>query len=519
VYGSPFGIDGWGDYHQFSAMSTFIPLRSALDRCEGCGRTMDDEWMNSYNAPHRAVSNSIGSHGKTAPQWLMDSADASFGGCHRGFYPREQWNACVFDGIDSNSYVRSESWAKIDYDWGSGGPQGRSDNYSVEARSSVCFSAGKYRFHTLSDDGVRLDVNGSRVIDNWTDHGTSQNDSAPISLNGCVPLSASFYERGGGSVFKVWWEAVPECNRALFPSGSWNACVFDGTNSDSYVGTQSWSSIDYDWGSGGPLGRSDNFSVEARGTFCFAAGDYRFHTLSDDGFQLDLNGWRMIDNWTHHGATQNDGGALHLDGCMQLYARFFEGGGNAVFKVWWESVPSTTRPFSASDSRATTQTGDWDPYNYKAECAPGERVKGLSAFTSGNHAAHAVRCTPGLATTYPQGSCRTVRFASGDNLPASPTIGNWDSGYYKGECAADEYVAGVSQSTALALDAILCCRGAVTHASCSPLIFNAADAREVITSDWDPYYYKGECGHVRYVAGVSRNVSNGAAHAILCCTP
>src|SRR5262249_15064492 len=103
--------------------------------------------------------------------------------------------------------------------------------------------------------------------------------------------------------------------------------------------------------------------------------------------------------------------------------------------------------------------------------------------------------------------------------------GDWDPYYYKGECAAGEYVAGISQSTSLQIQSILCCPGQVTHANCAAKVFELQDGMEDHSvGDWDPGYYKGSCGTTngfpRYVAGVSRDTSNtGYPHAILCCSP
>ncbi len=146
------------------------------------------------------------------------------GGCNTGSYPSGSWNACIYDGINFNTYAASQSWANVDFDWGTGGPAGRSDNFSVVARTTQCFSAGSYQFHTLSDDGVRLYLGSTAIINNWTDHAPTQNDSATLTLNGCYQLRGEFYEKGGGATFKVWSNAV---------SGGSCACIY-GSGIDNY---------------------------------------------------------------------------------------------------------------------------------------------------------------------------------------------------------------------------------------------------------------------------------------------
>jgi hypothetical protein len=117
-----------------------------------------------------------------------------------------------------------------------------------------------------------------------------------------------------------------------------------------------------------------------------------------------------------------------------------------------------------------------------------------------------------------------VNFSGADNGNTS----DWDSGYYKGECGANEFVAGISQTPSGAVNNLLCCPGQVTKQNCASVVFFTADNREQEnppSGDWDEGHFKGECGPGRYVAGVSRGVNAlspivaGAVHALYCCAP
>ena len=79
------------------------------------------------------------------------------------------WNNTTLSG--DAALVRCES--AVDYDWGNGSPADEvgSDGFSVRWTSTQTLAAGGYHFETLSDDGIRLYVDGNLVIDNWTDHG------------------------------------------------------------------------------------------------------------------------------------------------------------------------------------------------------------------------------------------------------------------------------------------------------------------------------------------------------------
>jgi hypothetical protein len=186
------------------------------------------------------------------------------------------------------------------------------------------------------------------------------------------------------------------------------------------------------------------------------------------------------------------------------------------------SYPHDTLAFDSTDSRlaAPLDNPNWQGSSHRAECAWRGAVTGLSVNPS-THIAHAAFCTDASDfSTYSHQSCHVVDFSAGDNR-RSTRSGDWDRGFPKGECADNEYVAGVSQRNGGLIDSILCCAGAVTHSSCTPHYYWKGGSREdTSTGDWDYGQNKSDCGPGRYVAGVARNIrsgQNGGADAILCC--
>jgi hypothetical protein len=191
----------------------------------------------------------------------------------------------------------------------------------------------------------------------------------------------------------------------------------------------------------------------------------------------------------------------------------------ALYALYLASPPGhASLYFEYSDARRTSSTGDWSFGNYKAECASGEPLTGLSLNPASRRTRIALCRTSG-DPRYPHDGCYVRDFSTGDNRGTSAT-GDWDVGYYKGECGTNEFVAGVAQSASHRIISVLCCPGTVTHTSCSARVFEGQDSRESsATGDWDTYNWKGECGPDRYVGGLSRNPSSGAPHALLCCSP
>lgn len=158
--------------------------------------------------------------------------------------------------------------------------------------------------------------------------------------------------------------------------------------------------------------------------------------------------------------------------------------------------------FEYGDARRTISTGDWAPSSYKAECASGEPLTGLSLNPSSRNTRVAL-CRIGNDSRYPHNGCYARYFSTADSRGTTAT-GDWDPGYYKGECGLNEFVAGVAQSTAHEISAVLCCPGNVAHTSCVARVFDGQDSRESSASgDWDADNWKGECGPGRYAGGLS----------------
>lgn len=107
----------------------------------------------------------------------------------------------------------------VDFNWGTGSPDPRvtSDNFSVRWTGRVKTRvAGSYTFSVQSDDGVRLWLNGQLVINNWTDHGTTEN-SVTVSLGAAasVDVRMEYYERTGGAVARLLWTTPGQAKQVI----------------------------------------------------------------------------------------------------------------------------------------------------------------------------------------------------------------------------------------------------------------------------------------------------------------
>ena len=251
-----------------------------------------------------------------------------------GTYP--DWKGEYFNNRDlSGSPTFTRNDVAIHFDWGTGSPGAglAADNFSVRWTRTLYFSAGNYRFTTTTDDGVRLWVDSHIIIDKWY-------DQPPTSHSGDIYLAAGnhtvvmeYYEHSGGAVARLSW-GPPE------PAGPWRGDYFNNPwLSGAPLFTRYHDRLEFNWGWGGPGGGlpNDNFSVRwSRSAHFSATGRYTFYARTDDGVRLWVDGHLVIDYWHDQSATTRSGSIYLYQGTHQVVVEYYEHGGLAEAKVWWE---------------------------------------------------------------------------------------------------------------------------------------------------------------------------------------
>lgn len=99
-------------------------------------------------------------------------------------------------------------------------------------------------------------------------------------------------------------------------------------------------SINFDWSGGGPgtgVG-NDQFSVIWTRTAYFQAGTYRFYATVDDGIRVYIDGHLIIDSWREQPATSYFGDIYLGEGNHSLRVEYYEEGGAASVRVWWNRL-------------------------------------------------------------------------------------------------------------------------------------------------------------------------------------
>lgn len=121
------------------------------------------------------------------------------------------WKGEYFSTRDlSGNPVLVRNDGSIDFDWEDESPVTTLDenNYSVRWTRTVNFEAGTYRLMAQADDGIRVYLDGERVINEWHDSSGDPIYQVERQLSGKVKVKVEYYERSGNARVHVWWEKL-----------------------------------------------------------------------------------------------------------------------------------------------------------------------------------------------------------------------------------------------------------------------------------------------------------------------
>jgi PA14 domain/Bacterial Ig domain len=116
-----------------------------------------------------------------------------------------------FDNADFTNLVLVRADAAIDFAWGGGSPDARVGVEGFAVRWSGRIRpryTETYNFATVTDDGVRLWVNGQLLIDQWVDQ-SSIRHAAMLSLvaDQEYEVVMEYFENGGDAVARLFWSS------------------------------------------------------------------------------------------------------------------------------------------------------------------------------------------------------------------------------------------------------------------------------------------------------------------------
>jgi glucose/arabinose dehydrogenase len=251
--------------------------------------------------------------------------------------------------------TRCES--SIDYAWGGGGPgAGLIDDFSARWEGTFDFTGGDTVFTATTDDGVRLWVDGTLVVDKWADQSATTSTATRTLTAGPHQVKVEYYEHGGDAVARVSWSSPPPTS---CPAGQFLAGYYSNqTLSGAVALARCESAIDHAWGAGSPGGTVpvDHFSARWTGSFDFPAGNTTFTATADDGIRLWVDDQLLIDRWIDESATTYTATAALAAGMHAVKVEYYENAVDATARVSWAGAPpnGAPAPTIASPTAGTT---------------------------------------------------------------------------------------------------------------------------------------------------------------------
>jgi hypothetical protein len=225
----------------------------------------------------------------------------------------------------------------LDFDWGGGSPGSEvpADNFSARWTRSAWFDAGTYRFSYRSDDGLRVWVDDTLLVDDWQDQQAAWSFVDQFISRGTHTVTVEYYEHTGGARMQLAWERVGG-------GEAWRGEYYDTRDFEGSPTLVRYdAAIDFDWGDGSPDPSipADNFSVRWERTLGFEAGTYRFFASVDDGVRIFVDGQMVVDAWYDQKLPNTHSGDITFgSGQHTVVVSYYEHGGEASAHVWWRRL-------------------------------------------------------------------------------------------------------------------------------------------------------------------------------------
>jgi hypothetical protein len=134
--------------------------------------------------------------------------------------PSSAFLGCYYDNMDFTGTVFSRTDSAINFNWAGGAPSAAmgNDTYSVRWEGDFSFNSGAHTFTATTDDGVRVYVDGTSVIDQWSDHGALTFTGSRTLTSGTHRVRVEYYENGGGASAVFSWVQTGGTNPPPPPS-------------------------------------------------------------------------------------------------------------------------------------------------------------------------------------------------------------------------------------------------------------------------------------------------------------
>ena len=274
------------------------------------------------------------------------------------YFADHEWKQQVIERFDR----------QIDFTWSTATPHPdlKADDFAVRWTGWLRPpTPGEYKIVVISDDGVRVAVDGKTLIDDWA-IGPLRRREAQLTLsNKPHALRVEYREHKDTSLVSLRWvrpdgpsvaetippeclfciqetaneaQAMPPAPLPTRPNASLIAEYFNGTNFERLIDRRVEPVIDHWWGLDKPLVRlpADIYSVRWTGRLTpLTPGKYKIVAYSDEGLRVWIDDKPVIDNWKRHAAARDQAEVELTDRPHKLRVEYFEDDHGAVISLRW----------------------------------------------------------------------------------------------------------------------------------------------------------------------------------------
>jgi hypothetical protein len=264
----------------------------------------------------------------------------------------------------------------VDFNW----PRGTSPDPSMDGETFSVRWSGQvqapysetFAFYTVSDDGVKLWVNGVLLVNNWTNHGATENmGSITLEAGQKYDILMEFYDNTLDATARLLWSSASQPKQIvprerLYPAAGspppppppppgegtgLHAEYFNDMYLSELAVVRTDATVDFSWPRGtspDPYIDHESFSVRWSGQVeAPYSGTYAFYTVSDDGVRLWVNDVLLVDNWSNHGSVENQAIiTLEAGEKYQIVMEYYDNTLDAVARLLWSgpSLPKQVIP-------------------------------------------------------------------------------------------------------------------------------------------------------------------------------
>lgn len=210
--------------------------------------------------------------------------------------------------------VVTKFYDNLNLNWreGSPDPAVSTNNFSVRFTADVFFPAGTYRFQIRADDGFKLGLDSTIILDRLDNANVEEVYTVDVAVSAGVHKVQLDYREFGGlaNVSMNWYNTAnapqplptdtAERTIPVFINANWTTQYYNNQNLfGSPVLTRIEAGPNANWGAGSPAVNvaPDSFSVRWSKVQTLNGGTYRLVVRADDGVRVWVNNFQYINEW------------------------------------------------------------------------------------------------------------------------------------------------------------------------------------------------------------------------------